>query len=408
MNKRDDSSSNTTSILEELIEDGDIILGRGNVISKIDIRDYSGSYPIYSSSSKGKGKMGEYGKYMFNEELITWSIDGGGDFFYRPKHKFSVTNVSGYMKVNKKKFDYRYVYEILNYQHQFFNFDYQMKAHPSVIRELYKIPILSISEQKKISSVADSINRVIESTQLQIKKLLNLKKSIMQKLLTKGIDHKDFKKSKLGKIPKNWEVKTVFELNNFNKNTVQTGPFGAELHASDYVKKGIPLILIRNIKDNGLDTNNIPKITLKDAQRLEKYRLQEGDIVFSRVGRVGSCFLTEKNQVGWVISGQTLRIRITNKDIYIKFLNLVLKSEGVQKKIIGESVGSTRTSINTKILENLTLPIPKIDEQKKIVSIMTSINKFIENKAIKLKKIQDLKKSIMQDLLTGKVKVKVN
>ena len=230
----------------------------------------------------------------------------------------------------------------------------------------------------------------------------------MQKLLTKGIDHKDFKKSKLGKIPMNWEVKTVSELNNFNKNTVQTGPFGAELHASDYVKKGIPLILIRNIKDNGLDTNNIPKITLKDAQRLEKYRLQEGDIVFSRVGRVGSCFLTEKNQVGWVISGQTLRIRITNKDIYIKFLNLVLKSEGAQKEIIGESVGSTRTSINTKILENLTLPIPKIDEQKKIVSIMTSINKFIENKAIKLKKIQDLKKSIMQDLLTGKVKVKVN
>ena len=73
-----------------------IKLGRGNVISKNDIRNNPGKYPIYSSSAINNGKMGEYGGYMFDDERITWSIDGGGKFFYRNNHKYSVTNVSGW------------------------------------------------------------------------------------------------------------------------------------------------------------------------------------------------------------------------------------------------------------------------------------------------------------------------
>ena len=80
-------------VLDELVQLGDIELGRGNVISKIDIRENEGLYPIYSSSSKNIGMMGRYGKFMFDEELLSWSVDGGGTFFYRPKHKFSITNV---------------------------------------------------------------------------------------------------------------------------------------------------------------------------------------------------------------------------------------------------------------------------------------------------------------------------
>ena len=79
-------------------------------------------------------------------------------------------------------------------------------------------------------------------------------------------------------------------MGNHDKNTVQTGPFGAQLHAEDYVDEGIPLILIKNIKETGLDVTGIPKITTEDADRLSRYKLIEGDIVFSRVGRVGSCF----------------------------------------------------------------------------------------------------------------------
>jgi len=75
------------------VESGEIELGRGDVISKKEMRQTPGTYPVYSSSVTGNGKIGEYGKFMFDEEMITWSVDGGGNFFYRPPHKFSVTNI---------------------------------------------------------------------------------------------------------------------------------------------------------------------------------------------------------------------------------------------------------------------------------------------------------------------------
>ena len=78
-----------------VIEDTGIIkLGRGNVISKKDIAEYPGDYPVYSSSASGSGEFGRYGKYMFDDERITWSIDGGGRFFFRHANKYSVTNIS--------------------------------------------------------------------------------------------------------------------------------------------------------------------------------------------------------------------------------------------------------------------------------------------------------------------------
>ncbi len=169
-----------------------------------------------------------------------------------------------------------------------------------------------LPEQKKIAAILTSVDTVIEKTQAQIDKLKDLKTGMMQELLTKGIGHTEFKDSPVGRIPVEWGVVTVLELGNGHKDTVQTGPFGAQLHSKDYVEEGIPLVLIKNIKEDGLDDTDIPKITEKDANRLSRYRLKEGDIVFSRVGRVGSCFLCSKNEEGWVFSGQTLRIRFNN------------------------------------------------------------------------------------------------
>jgi len=94
-----------TKKLSKCIQEGLIELKRGNVISEKDIKENPGSYPVYSSSAQNNGLFGYYGKYMFDEELITWSVDGGGYFFYRPKHKFSVTNVVGIFKVEYQRFD---------------------------------------------------------------------------------------------------------------------------------------------------------------------------------------------------------------------------------------------------------------------------------------------------------------
>jgi len=95
--------------IEELEKVGIIKLSRGKVISKRDIENTPGDYRIYSSSVKNDGLFGCYGEHMFDEEMITWSVDGGGHFFHRPKHKFSVTNVCGFMRVDKSRLGYRFL-----------------------------------------------------------------------------------------------------------------------------------------------------------------------------------------------------------------------------------------------------------------------------------------------------------
>ncbi|SFP33268.1 restriction endonuclease subunit S [Enterovibrio norvegicus] len=206
-------------------------------------------------------------------------------------------------------------------------------------------------------------------------------------------------------LPEGWKVSTIIDLGRNHKDCVQTGPFGAQLHAEDYVADGVPLILIKNIKDSGLDMKGIPRISQEDANRLKRYQLDEGDIVFSRVGRVGSCFLATENEVGWVISGQTLRMRVCDELIDSSYLLYALRSEQVQKDIIGESVGSTRTSINTTILENLEVNVPPLPEQNKIAEILTSVDDVIEKTQAQIDKLKDLKTGMMQELLTRGVGV---
>jgi type I restriction enzyme, S subunit len=177
-------SSWITYVLEELEELGWLELGRGNVISKIDIENKPGDNPIYSSSVKNQGLMGSYAEWMFDEELISWSVDGGGNFFYRHKHKFSITNVSGWMRVDSNKLNYKFMAYQLSYLHEKLKFDYQSKAHPSVIRKIYKLNIPTLPEQEKIASILFAAELEITSLEMKIKLLREEKKALMQQLLT--------------------------------------------------------------------------------------------------------------------------------------------------------------------------------------------------------------------------------
>ena len=152
-----------------------IELGRGKVISKKDLNANPGNYPVYSSAKTGGGVFGTWGNYDFNEEMITWSVDGGGDLFHRNKHKFSITNVGGFIRVlDKNRINTKYLYYALKNLHNGINFDWVKKAHPSVLRKEYNyIPVPSLQEQEKIVEKLDKVFNYVD---------LNLK----------NIEHTDF------------------------------------------------------------------------------------------------------------------------------------------------------------------------------------------------------------------------
>ncbi len=170
--------------IEQLEARSLVKLSRGKVISNNDIEKNPGDYPIYSSSVKNSGLFGRYGDYMFDEEMITWSVDGGGDFFYRPKHRFSVTNVSGYMRVNTSVLDYRFLAAELQVLHGRLAFDYQTKAHPSVIRKAYVLSFPTLAEQKAIADVIYDMDAEIAALERKRDKTRLLKQGMMQELLT--------------------------------------------------------------------------------------------------------------------------------------------------------------------------------------------------------------------------------
>lgn len=198
-------------------------------------------------------------------------------------------------------------------------------------------------------------------------------------------------------VPKLWEIKQVKEIT-LGKNAVLTGPFGLMLHSSDYVESGIPLILVKNIKNGKIDVTNIPYVTEKDAQRLAKYRVKEGDIVFSRVGRVGSSALIEKEHEGWLISGQTLRIRFNNPIINPKYINYFFQSDVFSNILSKEILGMTRDSINTTILSEISVLVPTLSEQEKIISIISRIDNLIELYDKIIQRTIKLKTNFMQQI----------
>ena len=150
--------------LGDIEDEGLIKLGRGKVISKKAIAATPGDYPIYSSAATNEGLFGKYGKWMFDDTRITWSVDGGGKFFYRQGgRRYSVTNVCGWMQVTSEEIDVKYLYYALSNEWSKKVFDYVHKAHPSVIREEYVLPLPSIEVQREIVHILDLFQEYIEA-----------------------------------------------------------------------------------------------------------------------------------------------------------------------------------------------------------------------------------------------------
>ena len=192
--------------LVDLEHSGVITLGRGKIISKKDLENQPGSYPVYSSSKIGTGKFGEYGRFMFDEELITWSVDGGGKLFHRGKHKFSITNVTGFLRILKPDvLQYKYLFYVLSYLHSKVSFDWVKKAHPSVLRKMYThIPILPLAEQQRIVAKLDAAFGEIDEIIEQIEQKICHAKLLAQKVIdgNVGIENSDTLQATLGDICK--------------------------------------------------------------------------------------------------------------------------------------------------------------------------------------------------------------
>jgi len=160
--------------------------------------------------------------------------------------------------------------------------------------------------------------------------------------------------------------------------SVQTGPFGSQLHQSDYVQVGTPIITVEHLGENRIVHHNLPRVNDEDKNRLSKYWLREDDIVFSRVGSVDRRAYVKKEEDGWLFSGRCLRVRPTNK-VNGKYLSYFFGLEDFKSKIRAVAVGATMPSLNTSIMKNIEVIMPEsLTTQTQIAQILTSLDDKIE------------------------------
>ena len=159
---------------------------------------------------------------------------------------------------------------------------------------------------------------------------------------------------------------------------VQTGPFGSQLHQREYVLSGTPIITVEHLGENYLLHEDLPMVSEEDKERLSKYSLKEGDIVFSRVGSVDRRAYVKKEEEGWLFSGRCLRVRPISEQVNGRYLSYYFGLSSFKEYIRAIAVGSTMPSLNTTILSDIEIPLPPIQVQHNIVEILSSLDDKIE------------------------------
>ena len=350
--------------MEQMIEDGLIKLGRGKVISKKDIAAAPGPYPIYSSAQLNDGKFGEYDHFMFDEELITWSVDGGGSFFHRPKHRFSVTNVGGTLKVlDRKRIQYKYLYYVLAYKHALLQFDWTSKAHPSVIRRLYTaIPLPPLAEQKRIAGILDAADALRAKRRESLAQLDTLLQSTFLDMFGDPVTN-----------PMGWEVRSLKEL--LEEKSINGAYYPKDAYSDD----GTPMVGMGAAFYGVVDLEKVKRVEAPAAD-IAKYGLRTTDLLISRrslnyEGSAKPCLIPETD-AAMIFESSLIRVRPALKSALTIYLFHYLWNDRARAHFVFPLVTrSTISGISQSNLMKVKVVLPPIELQHQFVAIVESIEK---------------------------------
>jgi type I restriction enzyme S subunit len=247
--------------------------------------------------------------------------------------------------------------------------------------ELVKIqlPLPPLPEQKKIAEILSTVDKAIEKVDEAIEKTQRLKKGLMQELLTKGIGHKEFKDTEIGRIPKEWEVVSLSEV--FRLASGKSRP--SEISEMQTEKMLYPIY----------GGNGILGYT-------NKFMINNETIVIGRVGEYcGSIYKAPK--LSWITDNALYAIEIQSHNINLDFLTYWLTFINLNKF----KRESGQPLMTQTIVYSIQLPLPPLPEQKKIAEILSTVDKRLDLLRKKKEKLERVKRGLMDDLLSGRRRV---
>jgi type I restriction enzyme S subunit len=273
-------------------------------------------------------------------------------------------------------------------------------------------------EKVGIAQVLNITDIAIHQTEAIIEKLKQVKQGLLHDLLTRGVDANGelrpsyeqapghYKKSQIGHIPHKWNVLGLADLAPPGRSVIRTGPFGSSLKGEHWRPTGRAVVTIGSLGIGTFIEEELLFIDESTARQLVEYELIPGDIVFSRVADVGRSVVVSEAQNGWIMSSNFMRISTNSACANPHFLQLLLAHSHATRQQMRATINSGgRDVANSAILMGLRFPIPNSAEQSEIVSRVTVINDKITAEVTHLMKVKATKVALMDDLLTGRVRV---
>ena len=285
---------------------------------------------------------------------------------------------------------------------------------PKEILETLSILEPPFEEQRAITSFLDRETRKIDVLVAKKERLIELlwekRTALITRAVTKGLDPdvpmKESGVEWLGKIPAHWEVKRVRKL----AISLQTGPFGTQLHADDYIADGIPVINPSNLIGGKIVPDKNCTVDELNATRLGHHKLLRGDILFARRGELGRCGLVDDEQVGWLCGTGCLRMQPCSKSVSSVFLLYLLSTAGIRNWLELESIGSTMLNLNTSIISRIPVAIPGVVEQRDIREYLDRETAKIDALVAKVReaidRLRELRTALISAAVTGKIDVR--
>ena len=277
---------------------------------------------------------------------------------------------------------------------------------PKEAVENLPIPYPPLSEQRKIAEILSTVDKAIQKVDEAIAKTERLKKGLMQELLTKGIGHTEFKDTEIGRIPKEWEVVKISDVVK-PKDGIKRGPWGGMIKKEFFVERGFKVYEQKNVILNDFNIGNY-YIANEKFNELKSYEIKPGDILITSAGTIGKIAIVPDGIQRGIFNQALIRIRLKSDIVSTTYFKYLFESGMLEKQLKKFAYGATQVNLaSIKILKQILLSLPPLSEQQKIAEILSTVDKKLELEKKRKEKLERIKKGLMNDLLTGKRRVKV-
>lgn len=288
-----------------------------------------------------------------------------------------------------------------------------LKRVPTDTLNNFKIAAPSEEEQTQIARFLDHETARIDALIAEQERLIDLLKekrqAVISHAVTKGLNPdapmRDSGVEWMGEVPAHW---IVLQLK-LATLSMQTGPFGSQLHASEYVEGGIPVINPAHMIDSVIIPDSQITVDERTWKRLERHALTENDIVVARRGELGRCAVVTDAQSGWLCGTGSLKVTL-NERLDAHYAYLLITSKGVVAELALESKGSTMENLNTETFGRIRLPVPPAAEQKSILNYVHDLagqfGTLIAEAESAIKLMAERRSALISAAVTGKIDVR--